>query len=169
MRTPDKTLPAPARARGNRCRPIGSINQTAETTIAKPLTVHSNPRVASAELIADLSRSTRSPALVVAQPRTRNAAAIIRSASTLAAIRTSLVIDVWLLSYSNPSHSSYAVELCCRSRISQEPREVVNHQQRPGKRNDFVYETNVGGKPGNQRLRDHSKPASQGHFKTGQR
>ena len=29
--------------------------------------------------------------------------------------------------------------------------EVVNHQQRPGERNCFVDETNVGGKPGDQR------------------
>jgi hypothetical protein len=45
-------------------------------------------------------------------------------------------------------HSSHAPELCRRSCVSKEAYEVVNHQQRPGKRSCFVYETNVGGKPG---------------------
>ena len=95
MRTPDKMLPPPPTERESRCRPSGrrNISQTAETTVAKPLSVQSNPKVASAELTADHSRNTSTPALVIAKPRTRNAVPISRSTSTLAAIRTSLVVD----------------------------------------------------------------------------
>jgi len=110
MRTPDKMLPPPPTKRGSRCRPSGRrrISHTAETTIAKPLRVQSIPRVASADPTADHSRNTSNPALVVAQPRTRNADPISRSASTLAAIRTSLVVDglfpqALLLNHLNPS------------------------------------------------------------------
>ena len=110
MRSPDKMLPPPPTDRGSCCRPSGRrrISHTAETTMAKPLSVQSNPRVASAELTADHSRNTNTPALVVAKPRTRNPAPISRSTSTLAAIRTSLVETVCcrrrlLLSHSNPS------------------------------------------------------------------
>ena len=114
MRTPDKMLPPPPTERGSRCRPSGrrSISHTAETTVAKPLSVQSNPRVASTELTADHSRNTSTPALVVAKPRTRNAVPISRSTSTLAAIWTSLGVDHCscrrlLLSLPNSSHSSH--------------------------------------------------------------
>lgn len=111
MRTPDKKLPPPPTERGSRCRPSGRrrrISQPAETTIAKPLIVQSNPRVASADPTADHSCNTSTPALVVAKPKTRNAVPISRSASTLAAIRTSLVVDrlfpqALLLNHLNPS------------------------------------------------------------------
>lgn len=95
MRIPDKMLPPPPTERGNRCRPSGrrTISHTDETTIAKPLIVQSNPRVASAELTADHSLNTSTPTLVVAKPRTRNTDPISRSTSTLAAIRTSLVVN----------------------------------------------------------------------------
>ena len=140
MRTPDKMLPPPPTKRGSRCRPGGgnSISHTAETTIAKPLGIQSTPTVASAELTAAHSRNTSAPALVVAKPKTRNAAPISRSTSTLAAIRTSLVVNR-LLGHSNPSTHRTALALCRRSCVSKEACEVVNHQQRPGKRNCFVY------------------------------
>jgi hypothetical protein len=95
MRTPDKMLPPPPTKRGSRPGRSGRrrISHTAETTIAKPLRVQSNPRVASADPTADHSRNTSTPALVVVKPRTRNAVPISRSPSTLAAIRTSLVVD----------------------------------------------------------------------------
>jgi hypothetical protein len=81
MRTPDKMLPPPPTKRGSRCRPSGRrrISHTAETTIAKPLRVQSNARVASADPTADHSRNTSTPALVVAKPKTRNAVPISRS------------------------------------------------------------------------------------------
>ena len=110
MRTPDKMLPPPPTQSGSCCRPSGRsrISHAAETTIAKPPSVQSNPRVPRADSIADHSRNTSIPALVVAKPRTRNAVPISRSTSTLAAIRTSVVVDRCsrerlLLSHSNPS------------------------------------------------------------------
>ena len=159
IRTPDKMLPPPPMERGSRCRPSGwrrRIRHTAETTIAKPLMVQSNPRMASADPTADHSCNTSTPALVVAKPRTRNAVPISRSTSTLAAIRTSLVVDrlfpqAFVVEPLKSIHSSHALELCRRSCASKEAGEVVNHQQRPGKRNGFVYQTNVGGKAGDQR------------------
>lgn len=91
-RIPDKMLPPPPMERGRRCLPNGRrmMIHTAEPTIAMPLSVQSNPRVASADLTADQSRSTSTPAVAVAKPRTRNAAAISRFTSTLTAIRTFL-------------------------------------------------------------------------------
>ncbi len=156
MRTPDKMLPPPPTERGSRCRPSGRrrISHTAETTIAKPLSVQSNPRVASADPTADHSRNTSSPALVVAKPKTRNAATISRSASILAAIWTSLVVDrlfpqALLLNHLNPSTYRGSGTMPPLVRFERAC-EVVTHQQRPGKRNCFVYKTNVGGKAGNQ-------------------
>ena len=145
MRTPDKMLPPPPTERGSRFRASGKrrISHTAETTIAKPLSVQSNPRVASSDPTADHSRKTSSPALVVAKPRTRNAVPIRRSTSTLAAIRTSLVVDrlfpqAFVVEPLKSIHSSHALGLCRRSCVSKGACEVVNHQQRPGKRNRFV-------------------------------
>src|SRR5215469_3774946 len=155
MRAPDRMLPPPPTKRGSRWRPSGRrrSSRTAEATIAKPLSVQSNPRVASADVTADHSHNTRTPALIVAKPRTRNAVPISRSTSTLAAIKTSLVVDRLFPQafVVEPLKSTHVPELCRRPCVSKEACEVVNHEQRPGKRNCFVYETNTGGKPGDQR------------------
>lgn len=150
--------PPPPTRRGSRCRASGRrrISHTAETIIARPLSVQSNPRVASADLTADHSRNTSTPALVVAKPRTRNAAPISRSTSTLAAIRTPLVVDrlfpqAFVVEPLKSIHSSHALELCRRSCVSKEACEVVNHHQRPSELNCFVDQTDIGGKAGDQR------------------